>query len=372
VPIVARAGVGFLVPGLLESIVAPSPSINRTRAVTAAEPADDLRNPRWVVGIWALVVVFAAITAWWSHHVGVPLRDPDGKMFRGRLASAVELFAVLVVVETAWRNRRTGRPWRSLLATLRERWTWRRLALVLSGLVAYHTVYICYRNLKSWDAFNTVRDEQMLRFDRWLFLGHDPAVLLHDLLGQHTAAYVLMVVYKSFTYLVPLSLVAALVFSPRIREGYVFLASAMWVWVLGVGSYYLIPTLGPFASAADNFSGLPHTGITSTQAEYMSERAHMLLDPSAPDAFVSISAFASLHVGFTCMVLFMMLYYRRRVLASVLTVYLLAVMLATVYFGWHFVVDDVAGVALAGLSVLLGRLTVYPRGRRTVPQGDAA
>ncbi len=58
----------------------------------------------------------------------------------------------------------------------------------------------------------------MLRFDRWIFLGHDPAALLHDVFGQHTAAYVLMVVYKSFTYLVPLSVVAALVFTPRIRE----------------------------------------------------------------------------------------------------------------------------------------------------------
>ena len=40
------------------------------------------------------------------------------------------------------------------------------------------------------------------RWDRWLFLGHSPAVLLHDLLGQHVAAYVLMVVYESFSTLV--------------------------------------------------------------------------------------------------------------------------------------------------------------------------
>ncbi len=137
----------------------------------------------------------------------------------------------------------------------------------------------------------------------------------------------------------------------------------MWVWVLGVGSYYLIPTLGPFASEPHVFAGLPHTGITSTQAEYMAERAQMLADPSAPDSFVSISAFASLHVGFTCMVLFMLLYYRRRRLALAMTAYLLAVMVATVYFGWHFVMDDVAGVALAALAVLLGRFTVYPTGR---------
>ena len=345
--------------------MATSPSLAPPR--DAAEPTgDDLRDVRWVAGVWILVAVFAVITALWSHHVGVPLRDPEGKMFRGRLTSAVVLLAVLVLVDSVVRARGAGR-WspRGVFRQLRDRWWWQRLAVAVSGLVAYHLVYVCYRNLKSWDAFNTIRDDQLLRFERWLFLGNDPAELLHDLFGQHTAAYVLVVVYKSFTYLVPLSLVAALTFTTRIREGYVFLASAMWVWVLGVGSYYLIPTLGPFASSPGTFAGLPDTAITSTQAEYMAERAHMLMDPSAPDAFVSISAFASLHVGYTCLILFMLLYYGRRRLAMVMTAYLLAVMVATVYFGWHFVVDDVAGVALAALSVLLGRFTVYPRGRRS-------
>ena len=342
-----------------------SPSLAPTRA--AVEPVrDDLGDVRWVAGIWVMVAVFAAITAAWSHHVGVPLRDPDGQMFRGRLTSALVLLTVLVLLDTVVRSRRTGQlsP-RGLVRVLRERWWWQRLAVAVSGLVAYHLVYICYRNLKSWDAFNTVRDDQLLRLERWIFLGNDPAALLHDLFGQHTAAYVLMVVYKSFTYLVPLSVVAALAFSDRIRDGYVFLASAMWLWILGVGSYYLIPTLGPFASAPQTFVGLPQTAITSTQAEYLAERAHMLLDPAAPDAFVSISAFASLHVGFTCMVVFMLLYYGRRRLALVLTGYLLAVMVATVYFGWHFVLDDVAGIALAALAVLLGRFTVYPTGRKS-------
>jgi membrane-associated phospholipid phosphatase len=307
------------------------------------------------------------VTALWSHHVGVPLRDPDGKIFRGRLASAVVLLAVLSVLEAAWRSWRAGGSWRSLRgapAAWRERWTYQRGVLAVSGLVAYHAVYVCYRNLKSWDAFNTVRDEQMLRLDRWLFGGHSPAVLLHDLLGTHTSAYVLVAGYRAFTYLVPLSVVGALVLVPRIREGYVFLASAMWVWVLGICSYYLIPTLGPFASAPQEFRSLPDSAITAAQHEYLTERAHLLADRSAPDAFASISAFASLHVGFTAMVLLMAVYYKQTWLSRILAVYLLLVMVATVYLGWHFVTDVVAGLVLAALAVLLGRVTVHPRGRR--------
>jgi hypothetical protein len=243
---------------------------------------------------------------------------------------------------------------------LRARWPWQRVVLALSGLLAYHVVYICYRNLKSWDVFNTVRDTELLAVDRWLFAGHSPAHLLHDLLGQHDAAYVLMFAYTSFTYLVPLSVVGSLVLVDRIRDAYVFVTAGMWVWVLGVGSYYLVPSLGPFASASEEFAGLPHTAITDTQAQYLGQRAHLLAHPGADHGFASISAFASLHVGFTCMVLLMLRYYGFRRAAHVLTGYLVVVMVATVYFGWHFVVDDVAGVLLAAAAVALARLVVRP------------
>jgi hypothetical protein len=330
----------------------------------AGEQAADPISSRWLIVVWLVVALFAAVTAVRSEVVDIPLRDPGGRMFQGRLTSALVLFGVLVVVDAAVRSLRAGSGVRGILPVLRTRWLGARLAVAVSGLLAYHVVYICYRNLKSWDAFNTVRDQQLLDFETWLFFGHSPASLLHDALGEGAAAYVLAFIYRSFTYLVPTSVVASLVFLDRIRDSYVFLTAAMWVWILGVGSYYLIPSLGPFASAPADFSGLPNTAITSTQVEYLVERAYLLANPAAGDAFASISAFASLHVGFTCMVLMMLLYYGRVWAAKLLGVYLAGTMLATVYFGWHFVVDDVAGVLLAYLAVLLARLMIYPGSRR--------
>jgi membrane-associated phospholipid phosphatase len=179
---------------------------------------------------------------------------------------------------------------------------------------------------------------------------------------------VLAFVYRSFTYLVPLSVVGALVFLDRIRDGYVMLTAAIWVWILGVGAYYLIPSLGPFASAPEDFVHLAPTAITRTQVKYLEERAHLLANPEAGDAFASISAFASLHVGFTCMVMFMLFYFGFRRAAYAMAIYLAGTIVATVYFGWHFVSDDVAGIVLAALAVLLAHLMVYPRGR---PPGPA-
>jgi hypothetical protein len=349
--------------------VAPTPTgTPNTTAVDEAVRSDDPGHVRMVVGVWLLVLGFAAITAYWSHHVGVPLRDPEGKMFRARLANALVVFAVLAVADGALRARRAGWPLRRTPTMLRLRWPVDRLALAVSGLVAYHAVYICYRNLKSWDAFNTLQDDALLRLDRWLFFGNSPAVLLHNMLGEQAAAYPLETVYRAFTYLVPLSLIAALVFVDRLREGYVFLASAMWIWILGTGAYYLIPSLGPFAAAPQEFAGLPHTKITDTQAEYLASRAHILADRGAPDAFNSISAWASLHVGFVTLIVLMLHYYGKRLAAALMALYLLTVVLATIYFGWHYVTDDIAGVLMAVLAVRLGRWMI---GRQPDPTPPA-
>ncbi len=314
-----------------------------------------------------------------SARVGVPVRDPHHSWLFGRLAIAVGLLGLLAVAEAAARSRRAGWTPRGTVDALRDRWEPRRLALALTGLLAYQLVYLCYHNLKSWLVFQTPRDDMLQRWDRWLFLDHSPAVLLHDLLGQTVGSYVLTAVYESFSTIVTVSLVAAIVFPAQIRRGYVYLASAMWVWILGVGAYYLIPSLGPFSHAPDDFAGLARTSTQDTQALYLTQRAHLLAEPQSRDATAQIAAFASLHVAVVLMILLMARYYGLRRLARVLTVYLSVTMLATVYLGWHFVVDLIGGVAVAYAAVALGRLTVYPRGteaaqmdRDAIPCADPA
>jgi len=316
---------------------------------------------RWLLGVWVLVGAFALLTLMASYRIGIPVRDPHGEFLGLRIALSMGLFVLLVLLDGAVR---AGRHWRSRTGqVIRRRWTARRLPLALTGLLAYHVVYFCYHNLKSWDVFNRPRDDMLLAWDRWLFFGHDPAVLLHDLLGEHVAAYVLMAIYVSFSTLVSVSFVAAVVVPDRIRDGYVFLASMLWIWILGVGCYYLIPSLGPFDSAPEQFRGLPHMIIQESQATLMADRAHLLAHPEAADAFAKVSAFASLHVGVSAVLLLMAHYYGLRRVTVVMTAYVAATVVATVYLGWHFAVDDVAGLMIAYLAARLGRWMVYPAGR---------
>ena len=83
------------------------------------------RSSRWLAGVWTVVVVFAIVTAVWSWHVGVPLRDPEGKMFRGRLAKSLTFFAVLVVAQAVVRSLRSGRSVRGARTGPESAWSWR-------------------------------------------------------------------------------------------------------------------------------------------------------------------------------------------------------------------------------------------------------
>ncbi|RYP89069.1 phosphatase PAP2 family protein [Nocardioides guangzhouensis] len=357
-----------------ERLQASAPASVRVRG--PEEDAPTRREAtRLTVTLWVVTALFAAVTLIRSVALDIPLRDPEGKMFRNRLGAAVVLLVLLALADAlvrAWRSRTPGGRGlgHGVLRALQGRWTTRRTFLVASGVLAYHVVYVCYRNLKSWNAFNGERDGQLLDLDKALFLGHSPAELLHDLFGQGDAAVFFSVVYRSFTYLIPLSVVGTLAVL-RVRNSYVMLWSGIWVWILGVASYYLVPSVGPFAAAPAEFAGLRPTAITDTQLEYVTERNHLLATPASPDAFASIGAFASLHVAFTCVILLVSAYYRWRVLTAVLAVYLVGVILSTVYFGWHFVADDIAGVVIAVLSVLLALLIVNgPRLWRDEPAAE--
>jgi membrane-associated phospholipid phosphatase len=308
--------------------------------------------------VLAIVVLFAIVAYARSRQVDIPFRDPHGKLFSHKIVSTAETLLLFVAGDIVVRWVRGRRRGISLWETARARWTPYRIGMIPLALVAYQVVYLCYRNLKSWDVFRTPQDDLLQQWDKWLFLGHSPAVLLHDLLGRGFAARFLTDWYESFSTVVTIALVAALAFTPTVRSAFVFVVSAMWAWILGVGSYYLIPSLGPFHAAPEEFAGLTRTSIQTTQATYVQQRDHLLAHPQAHDAFAQISAFASLHCALAFLIVLMARYYGLRVLSWVMAVFLAGTLVATVYLGWHFAVDDIVGLAIAWVAVQLGKLTV--------------
>ena len=314
---------------------------------------------------WLAPVAIAAFSACLMFIVaiveGLPIRDPDARYVGSPLALIgviAGVFLVLDLVPRSWRHSRetgTSLP-ASFIGVFEQRWWGVRGLVVISALLSFYVTYISYRNLKSFLPFVTDSnfDGELLSAERWLFFGNDPAELLHNVLGAGFTAEFLSAVYLAFLTFVPISLAIALIWSNRLRVGLTYVSALSICWIVGALSYYMVPALGPVFADPQVFASLPDTGVAQLQATLLDHRREVLADPAATNAVQSIAAFASLHTG----VLFAaaLIAHRSRSHRAVrygLWAMLGCTMIATVYFGWHYIIDDVGGL-LIGLVAVIG------------------
>lgn len=312
---------------------------------------------------YALAVLLAVLSATVAIAVAgafdLPLRDPDGIAGPAyvRLPAIVVIFVLADVVPRLVR-RRGG-----LRQILRERYTPERIAVVAVGLATFYLTYVSYRNLKGALPFARpqVVDEQLLELDRLMAFGYDPAVLLHSLLGTGVTAYVLSGVYLLFLAFVPVSLGAALVWGRSVRIASWYVTALCLNWLLGAATYYLVPSLGPVFVRPDLFTDLPQTGVSAMQTDLATTRYEVLADPISADAIAGVAGFASLHVSvvFTAALIAHRIGLPRLVRWS-MWVFLATTMLATAYFGWHYLVDIIAGLALGAAAVAIAERASSP------------
>lgn len=294
----------------------------------------------------------------------LPVHDPDG--IGGpplvRLSVILLVFMLIDVVPRAL-HRGALHPLRTAPAVrdvLRERWNGRRIGFVLVGLLSFYVTYVAYRNFKGFLPFLRPdrQDTSLLELDRSLFFGHDPTTLLHSLLGTGIANSILSVAYVLFLAFVPITLAAALVWLGEMRNGLWYATALCLNWVLGAFSYYLIPSMGPAFVAPQLFSDLAPTASSSLQHTLWVERLNVLYGHApgpAQDIVQSIAAFASLHVSVVLTAALIAQVLRaNRILLIGLWTYFAMVVVATIYLGWHYVIDDVAGVLIAFAAVGIG------------------
>src|SRR5215208_3482605 len=180
----------------------PSP-YNRGVVSAPHRPAD-------TVGGRALLAALVATDA-----AGVPLRDPDHVYLR-RLGLAAALTLLLVgvdiVVRAARRSERRFPSRAELGRVRRERWTPARGVAVATAPVSFLVTYLAYRNLKSVVPLlrpDELYDGRLADLDRSLFAAHDPADLLHSVVGTGLLTQALSGAYMLFFVFIPVSLAAA-------------------------------------------------------------------------------------------------------------------------------------------------------------------
>ena len=303
------------------------------------------------VSLAALLVVAAA--------EGLPIHDPDARYVGSSIALVGLVVAIFLILDVVWRgwqaHRAEGeRLGKAIWDSLHERWLNRRGVVVVVCVVCFYASYLSYRNLKSYvpsvngDNF----DQALLDLDRAMFFGRDPAELLHGLLGTGIAAEVLSTVYVAFFLFIPLSIGYALIWSNKLAAGVWYTAALSLTWILGAASYYVLPALGPIYADPGTYSDLPETAVSRLQDSLLVLRAEVLADPGASTTVQSIAAFASLHTAILVVALaFAILLGLSRPIKAGLWTMLILTLTATVYFGWHYLIDDVAGAAI-GLSAV--------------------
>jgi membrane-associated phospholipid phosphatase len=118
-----------------------------------------------------------------------------------------------------------------------------------------------------------------------------------------------------------------------------------------------VPGLGPNFSFPFLYVDLDQTSVTSLQESLYWGRYDVLRAPLTTDSIQSVAGFASLHVGII-LTLALVTHYtvRHAWIRYGMWAYFGLTVLSTLYFGWHYIADDVAGAAIACLSVWLGGL----------------
>lgn len=319
----------------------------------------------------ALALGLAATAAIVAAVYDLPLRDPDGVAGPTyvRLPGVVLLaFLTDVVPRTLGRCQRLGELGGVFVTVTRERWPLGHVKFALLGLGSWYLTYVAFRNLKSFVPFvhRGLMDAQFDRLDRTLAFGHDPAAVLHDVLGTGLAAHVMSAVYIGWIVLVPVSLAAALVWSRNVSGGSWYVTAVAVDWVLGVATYFALPTLGPIYARPQLFDSLAVTDTTRLQQTMWTDRLEVLQDPFATNAVQSIAAFASLHVGIlvTACLIAQLLRLNPWVRGA-LWVFLGLTVLSTVYLGWHYLADAFGGLALGVAGAWVGAVATgnHVRGR---------
>ena len=197
-------------------------------------------------------------------------------------------------------------------------------------------------------------DPALADLDRTLFLSREPWRVTHALLGW--ASPLLDRAYVAWGP-VNLTLVALLLMLPESSRRSQSLAAFFLVLAISATSMFLLPSGGPIffekLGYGLRFADMPVLPWVETTSNYL-WRGHVSPDDRLG---AGISAMPSVHVGIALWVALVSRAYQPR-LQMIGWAFFATILVGSVHLGWHYAVDGLASIAIAGLAWrLAARLT---------------
>jgi len=225
----------------------------------------------------------------------------------------------------------------------RERWSEIKMVRVLCDFSPIFFILAIFELLGGITPY--VRpdiDNLLIKVDMVLF-GVHPTVWIEDFFIPWVAD-ILALAYISY-YFIPLILMLILYFRGRADEFFLTASTLLLGYYICYIAYILMPAVGPRFTLA-SMQQIPLNGgiITNTIVDILNA-----LEGNKRDCFPSG------HTQIVLVSLWFAFKYRRPLFWIYLPV-IIALIISTVYLRYHYVIDLIAGIAAAGINILLGQI----------------
>ncbi|MGH1564595.1 phosphatase PAP2 family protein [Mumia sp. DW29H23] len=296
--------------------------------VPAAPEDNPLTSRR---GRVAAMVAFVGGFVLWLTFVGLP-------------TDVVQIVAWLWVLTIAWN---VGAGWRTHLSFLRDWW----------GPVAFLLVYLYSRGLADELFALPVHFTEPVRFDQWLGGGTTPTKHLQDWLCDQPCSsaspphwYDIGLTTVYFTHFVAGLTIAVVLWMMSRTEWVMWMRRYLAISFGALVIYILYPMAPPWMASQDGYLSDEVVRLTGRGwATFGLGGFHLAL----ANVGNPVAAMPSLHAGLAALIAFYGIQRLRSGWRWLLLLYPLTMSFALVYYAEHYVIDIIAGFALAG-AVMLG------------------
>lgn len=183
------------------------------------------------------------------------------------------------------------------------------------------------------------QDELLIKIDKFLFLGHHPTLIFERTITPYLTAW-MSFAYSNYALLLPITFGLFYLFK---KERFEFLVSAfLFASYLGFIGFIIVPCVGPILAQNHLYHIDIMGGSTFPLYNWL---VNVFIEHR--EAF---HCFPSLHVALSAIFLYFIFKYLKPALVFYAP-FVLSLWFSTLYLRWHYVIDVIAGFALAVFSI---------------------